>query len=344
MALETRKFYTADELSAETLMAMVDELEPRAYAVLGLVSRIANETKKIEVTVRTYQAQSTAPLVGFADRTPLSKGFAADHFDVYPFHTKEGWEADVNGNFLQRNGESFTISAEGVVAGMSYLEERRLELFASMWHTVLNEKIFTWRDQPDPDKPTTKLVSSDWSEEIWDLANPDTDLDDPNSLIFLEIDKMAEEYFEATGFFPDAALTNGNTFNTIKGHPSVQKMVFPQATNEPDRSATVRDEMIINNIRFIALRGKYTTPTGAQTGPVNDGRAIITSLSKRFEDGEGILRHECAANLLNNNDSSQAYYSAFEVSKRPPSMALDMYDNGVPVIAHSKGVAHWQMY
>jgi len=344
MALETREYYTTDELDSAMLSAMVDELEPRAYEILNYVQRIDNEGKKVTVKVRTYQAQDAAPLVGFADRTPLSKGFEADEFDAYPYHVKEGWEATVESPFLVRNGEVFAIDAAGVMAGMGFLEERRLELLAMLWHTALNEKQFTWRDQPDPNKPTKKIVSMDYSEEIYDLTAPGVDLDNDASKIFLEIDEMSEEYFEASGFFPDTAFVNGKSLNTLKGHPQIYKTIRPQATDEPDRSMSVRDSIEISGITFIALRGKYTSPTGTQVGPVDDGRAIVTSTSKRFEDGQGILRHECCRNILNNNDASQAYYSSYETSKRPPGIALDMYDNGVPVIAHRKGVAHWQMW
>lgn len=344
MALETREFYTTDELDFATLMGVVDELEPRAFAILGYVQRIANDTKKITVRVRTYQATSTSPIVGFADRTPLSKGFEADEFDAYPFHIKEGWEADVESKYLTRNGESFGITAEGVVAGVGFLEDRRLELLASMWHTALNEKVFTWRDQPDPTKPSKKIITMDLSGEIWDLTAPGTDLDDANAQVFVEVDKMSEEYFDRAGFFPDTAFVNGQALNTLKGNPQIYKMIRPQATNEPDKSDATRDMIMISGVNFIALRGKYTTTTGTKAGPVDDGRAIVTSLDKTFEDGAGILRHECASNLLNNMDANQAYYSSFEVSKRPPSVALDVYDNGVPIIAHRNGVAHWQMW
>lgn len=344
MALETREFYTSDELDFATLMGVVDELEPRAFAILNYVSRIANDTDKITVKVRTYQATSTSPIVGFADRTPLSKGFEADEFDAYPFHIKEGWEADVGSKYLMRQGETFGITAEGVVAGVGFLEDRRLELLSSMWHTALNEKVFTWRDQPDPTKPTKKVLSMDFSGEIWDLTDPDTDLDDDDAKVFIEVDAMSEEFFETAGFFPDTAFVNGRSLNTLKGNAEIYKTIRPQATNEPDKSMDVRDAIMISGVNFIALRGKYTTSTGAKAGPVDDGRAIVTNLAKTFEDGYGILRHESAANILNDMDASRAYYSSFEVSKRPPSVALDVYDNGVPVIAHRHGVAHWQMW
>lgn len=344
MALETMKYYTADELTPATLMRMVDELTPRASAIVGMVPRYENDGKKITVTIHNYQATSTSPLVGFADRTPLSKGFEADEFDAYPYHTKEGWEADVTSNFLEVSGDAFRISAEGVVAGMTYLEQKRLELFSSMWHTVLNEKVFTWRDQPDPDKPTNKIVTADYSDYIWDLTAPSTDLDDPTARAFLEVDTMAEEYFAATGFMPDTVFVKGSTLNVLKANNYVFKTIHAQATNEPDRGVETRDGVEINGIKFVALRGQYTTPTGGQAGPVAEGLGIVTNMAVRFKDGRGILRHESLRNLLNRNNASRAYYKSRLVSEDPPSISLDMYDNGIPVLAHSRGVAHWQMY
>lgn len=344
MALETMKYYTVDELTTETLMGMVDELKPRASAIVGMVPRYENDGKKITIRVHSYQATSTSPLVGFADRTPLSKGFEADEFDVYPFHTKEGWEADVLSNFLEASGDGFRISAEGVVAGMTYLEQKRLELFSSMWHTALNEKIFTWRDQPDPDKPTNKIVSMDLSDYIWDLTAPSTELNDPTAKAFLAVDAMAEEYFAETGFMPDTVFVSGTTLNTLKANDYIFKTIHAQATDQPDRGVETRDRVEINGITFVALRGKYTTPTGGQAGPVDEGLGIVTNMAIRFKDGRGILRHESLRNLLNRNNAARAYYKSRLVSEDPPSISLDMYDNGVPVVAHSRGVAHWQMY
>lgn len=345
MALETKEFYTIDELTPELLMAVVSELTPRASAILGYVDRNANDTDKIRMKVRIYQALETLPIVGFADRTPLGAGFEADEKDVSPYHLKKGWSQKAGSPYLERAGNGFAITAEGVAVGTGWLEEQRINTLAAMWLTALNEKSFVWRDVPvGSDKPAERVLEMDYSDAIVDLTAPSAALNLDATNIYLEIDKMMEEFYDNTGFFPDIAFVSGVTLNTIKGHADVAKAVRAQATNEPDLSVSTRDELVVGGLKFVAMRGKYTKPDGSQGGPVATARAIVTAEAVRMEDGRGILRHECAANILNANNAERAYYGAFEVSQRPPEMALDVYDNGCPVIAHRKAVGHWQMW
>jgi hypothetical protein len=228
---------------------------------------------------------------------------------------------------------------------MTWLEEQRINTLAALWLTALNEKAFVWRDVPaNSTKPAERVLEMDYGDAIADLTAPGVDLDDPTVNIFLEIDKMAEEYYDNTGFFPDIAFVSGMTLNVLKGNEDVSRQIRSQATNEEDKSIMARDEVVIGTIKFVAMRGKYTRPDGSQGGPVTNALAIVTSEGRMLEDGKGIMRHEVASNILNNNDATQARFESFVVSVKPPSLALDVYDNGVPVIAHRKAVGHWLMW
>lgn len=345
MAIEKQQFYTTAEITPGLMLNVISETPPRAEAILNYLDRVANDTDKIRVRVRIYNNVETFPIVGFNDRTPLGQGIEADEFDANPYHFKKGWKADVNSAYLVRVADGFGLSGEGVVVGTVWLEEQRRNTLAALWLTALNEKAFVWKDvAAGSDAPAERVLEMDYGDAIVDLTAPATPLDNPASKLFSSIDKMTEEYYENCGFFPDIAFVSGPTFNILKDHPQAEKQVRAQATDEPDKSFTTRDECVIGTIKFVAMRGKYTKPDGSQSGPVALGRAIVTTEGKLLEDGGQVLRHECAANILNNFNAASAYYEAHQHSVKPPLVVLDAYDNGVPVIAHRKAVGHWQMW
>lgn len=348
MSEVTKEYYVPSEITPELMQGIVDESVPRAERIINYLTVNSDNVEKVTVNIFVQQDDAPSSFVGFGDRTPLSKGRKIDSYDAFPLHIKEGqtFKIGESGVIAQDvNGERrAAISGAKLASAVSQLEENRIRLITMVWMTVLATKQFSWREQRNPNQPSDKVLQMDYSDSFADLNASGVDLDNDNSKIFLEIDKAQEEYYDNTGFFADIAFVNSTTFNTLKGHPQVYPTIRPQATNEPDNSLSTLDEVLIGSLRFVCLRGKYVKPDGTLSAPLTDGVAMLTT-SQNLSDGKGgVMRWEKAQNALNNNNADEPYYEAITTSNDPPAAMVKFYDNGVPVLAHSKGVAKWVMW
>lgn len=345
MPLAIKKHYLTSEITPEMLTGMVNESVQRHSRMLDYVQVVPTDAEKIEVSVFVQQIDKPSPLVGFNDTTPLSKGQTREGFDAYPVHIKEGYPIDTTSPFLVRQGNDLGVSAEGLVVATDHLERNRLDTLRMIWLTVLSEKSLVWSSQRDPNAPSDIGIRLPYDDSFNDLtALTGTDqLNNDASKIFELIDAAQEEYYEATGFFAELMFVNGTTFNVLKGHPQVAPTIRAQATDEPDRSVSTREEVEIGGLTVVALRGQYLKSDGTMGKPLANGLGVLAT-TRLLSDGFSAIRWVKAANLLNDRNASAPRYGVTDVSKLPPKVVVDMYDNGIPVLPHRKALAHWIMW
>lgn len=343
MALQYKEFYLTEEIDAELLGGMIDESAPPLIdAFFSFLDVGTDNGDKIEVSVYERRIEHASPFVGFGDRTPLTQGVKRETYDAYPYHLKEGHRFNAKSKQIRREGRDLGVTPEGLALATEQLEAGRLAAIRMAWLTVLSEQVFSWRETRDPDSPSEKSLTMDYSAEFGTLTAASPALNIDSTKIFTKIDEACDEYFTKTGMFPDVAFVDSADFNTLKGHPAVYSQIRAQTTDESDDSLSTRDAVQIGQLLFVALRGKYLKPDGTLGTPLGSGKAIVWS-TQNLTDGRSLLRHEKAANFLNNGNAAAPYYDAFD-SKDPAYVVVRYYDNFVPVIAHREGLCSWQMW
>lgn len=333
-----KEFYAPEELTPELLDGLVDETELRPRQILSLVDPIAHDSEEIWIDVMIQQTDRHANIVGFSDSSIATKGLETERKHVSPFHVKNYREYKVtDSKFVQRSGGNFTISAAGLRASTSYLEDLRLNLVHWAVLAMINDRQFTYQDGDT-------LLTVPFTEEIGILTPPGTKLDAANAALG-ETNAMKSEYFRKTGQVPNVGIMSSATGRKFADIDEVKAAYVALQSRDPENSGQLFERFTWNGITWIMLHEQYPDLDGGLRDPIDSGRIVITVDNVIDPDpdaaGSPFKLHR-AATPLNGEDSSGPFYDVFEVSKDPESWGHRLYDNFIPGVAKRNVVMHWE--
>jgi hypothetical protein len=338
---ELKEFYRPEEVTADVLQGVIDEREPRRKPMMQYVEAQAHDGELIEVPILIQQRERFANITGFSDSSVLVRGMKTEKKLVAPFHVKNAYEfkATEDEDNLRRTGDGardYEVSQEGLVEATDDLEGRRENLQFWAIAAMVNDKQFTYDDGD-------KVISISYAEEILDLTNPGTALNDAGADPYYETDIMKDEFYAATGQQPTLAFINGPTSATFKSHDKVQAGLTPQQPSDPDPSGPSFSMFEFNGITWVVIHDRYPLLTGGQKAAVDNGYAIMTVLQDQRGGGMPMKIHR-AANILNRNNPAGPSYDSFIPSEDPFTMAVRLYDNMIPGVSRKGIVQKWKMW
>jgi len=333
-----KEFYTPEELTPELLNGMTDELEYRPRAILNFVDPVSHDSEKIELDILIQPVDRFANIVGFADSSIKTEGRQTEKAYRSPFHVKnyEGFKA-TDSKMVQRSGNSYAISADGVRMSTEMQEDRRMNLMHWSVLSMINDKQFTYQDGDF-------LVTVPFTEDIGNLTPPTLALNNASATIFPYILSMKNEYLRQSGQAPNLVFMNAYTGGRFIGIPQVNAAFVAQQSSDPDNSNAMFESFTWNGITWVILHEEYPDLAGALQAPIADNRMIVT-VSNVLDPNSQVagkpFKVHRASNALNANNPTRAYYDTFEVSNDPFEIGHRMYDNWIPGIAKRNVVFHW---
>lgn len=332
-----KEYYKPEELTPELLAGLVDETEYRPRAILNFVEPVGHSDEQIRQEILIQQVDRFANIVGFSDSSIKTEGVRTTTRFIDPFHVKNYHEfKSTDSRFLQRSGDGWQISADGVRQSTTMQEDRRLNLLHWSFLSMLNDKQFSYADGDF-------MLTVPYSGDISDLTNPSAVLNDGNPP-FERILAMKNEFLRAAGQPPDLAFMNAVTGGRFIEIPEVNAAFVAQQSSDPDESARMFEMFFWNGINWVILHEEYPDVSGTLQAPVDDNRMIMTvaNVMDPNPDVAGLpFKMHRASNQLNTNDSSRPFYDMFEVSNDPAAFGHRLYDNWIPGVAKRNVVFHW---
>ena len=347
MPIAQPSYLTPEEFDGELLGGILDETLPRHRRILDWVDVDADNDEEIEMEVLVQSADEAAPITGFGDRTPFTKGLEIETIKVEPYHIKIGYPFPLKSKHLEkRANRTIAISEEGVRLGMANLEERRVKRHLAAVMAMLNTKAFTYTGNG-------LVISVPYDSWIGDLDAPAqvggvlenyvalNDEVDAKPASAIEI--MRGQFESRTGQAPTLAWISPQTAATFKELPDVKKHLEKQSPSDPDDRSESYERFFYNGIWFEVLRHSYKDG-GVLKQPLPEGLAVVTVQSVDDRGGSNPIIMNKARNKLNNMDATTPTYEVFQTSKNPVSGGLGGYDNALPSPARENIIQHWQMY
>lgn len=340
---EVKEFYTPDEVEPGMLAGMRLELEPRQRRILDLVDVVEHDDEQIELEVFIQQPDRFAPLVGFTDPTILFKDLEVDTQRVSPFHMRAGHPFDIRSKFVSKQGGQYMISAAGMAWAMEQLERARLNRYVHAILSMINDRQFTYVD--DPDDPQ-KTITVPYTADVGTLDDPSSDIG-AGYKPYKESDLAKAAYYDLTGQVPTVALLSGKTAAEHKEVTGVTETIQPQAPRDValagDTAGASWEEYDFNGIRHIVMHDKYPTADGTLKDAVDEGY-IVYMAATLAADGSPMLKMHKARNIENEFDASSPFYEMLQISNDTWKAAEKFYDNMIPGIGRRNGVVKQKLY
>lgn len=338
---QLKEFYTPEEVTPAILQGAIDEREPRRKPMMRFVEAQGHDDELIEMPILVQQRERFANIQGFSDSSILVRGMKTEARLIAPYHVKNAYEfkATENEDVLVRTGEGardYALTQEGIVEGTDELEMMRENLQFWAIAAMANDKQFTYDDG-------NKTLTVSYASESEDLTNPGVDFDgavDP----YYETDLMSAEFYADCGQRPTLAFVNGTTAANLKKVDDIKQGLTPQQPSDPDPSGdTFFDGFVFNGILFLPIHDVYPTLDGTTKKAVDDGYALVTVMQDERGGGMPMKVHR-AANILNRNNSSRAFYDSFVIGEDPFSMGIRLYDNLIPGLSRKNILRRWKLY
>lgn len=337
MSVNVKRFYAPSEIDAELLDGVVDETEPRHREMLDFVQLITHDTTMVELQVIINQVDDASPLAGFAERTPRNKGLEATSRFVNPYHIKDGYDFDVESDYLNvSEAGEVTISREGVAFSADWLEQRRTNRLVEGLMAMLDAKQFTYKDED-------KLIEVPYDHLIGDLAPPSTALNDAGAEPYFETDTMKSNYKDQTKQKPNLAFISDRTAAMFKKLAEVKQVYAAQQSSDPDNFGDTFEMFRFNGVLYVVMDHDYALTDGTLAPAVKYGRAIVT-VDRLAENGQSPIQLHKSSTKLNHSRPERPWYDFVEESKDPPAGFTRLYDNMLPNVGKKNAVMHWQMW
>jgi len=342
MPQANRQFLRPEDISIARLMGYWDETVPTHRKILEYVEMKTHDDSEVEMEVIVNDGNALAPITGFDDPTPMSKGMEVATQSVEPLHIKDGRpiKPGMDGYSLDPDTRELSVSTARLRSSVGGLEESRVKTHVAITLAMLDSKVFTYQNDG-------KVFTIPYQNEIRDLSAPGTDYDATSTVDPLtETDETKEEFENYTGQVPNLAFISGQTAVTMRQIPDIRKTLHPQQPSDPDELAQTYNSFVYNGILWVPLRRQRDMFSGGKKQPISDGKAVFTVMEvEDDEEGNGspIAIHK-AANDLNGEDAEEPVFWFEENQDDPPTGAVKLYDNGIPAPKKRNIIQHQQLY